>query len=145
MWTQEAYCLLRSKYSLCCPSPGGYPIPRLEIPHPRWGVPILRYPPILAWLGGTPSLARGIPHYGVPPERKLDQQKYYGMEMGYPPRKGMGPVKVLWDGDGVHPPRKDMGQVEVLGDGRWDTPPPPGMDWQTNWNYYLPSSFGCGW
>ena len=36
--------------------------------------------------------------------------------MGYPPRKDMGPVEVLWDGDGV-PRRKDMRPVEVLRDG----------------------------
>ena len=57
---------------------------------------------------------------GYPPERLWDQWKYYGMEMGYPqkghgtsgsirqwiwgiPRKVMGPVEVLWDGDGVPP------------------------------------------
>ena len=51
-----------------------------------------------------------------------------------PPRKDMGPVEVLWDGDGVPPKRiwdqwkyygkemgtpsrKDMGPVEVLWDG----------------------------
>ena len=50
-----------------------------------------------------------------PPERTWNQWKYYGMEMGTP-RKDMGPVEVLWDGDG-YPPRKDMGPVEVLWDG----------------------------
>ena len=38
---------------------------------------------------------------------------------GTPPRKDMGPVKVLCNGDGV-PPRKDMGPVEVLWDGDGD-------------------------
>ena len=38
------------------------------------------------------------------------------------PGKDMGPVEVLWDGDGV---------------------PPMWTDNQ-NWNYYLPPSFGCG-
>ena len=33
----------------------------------------------------------------------------------------MGPVEVLWDGDGV-PPGKDMGPVEVL----WDNNPADG-------------------
>ena len=42
---------------------------------------------IMGWRWGTP-------------ERIWDQWKYYGMEMGYP-RKDMGPVEVLWDGDGV--------------------------------------------
>ena len=42
---------------------------------------------------------------GVPLERTWDQWKYYGMEIGYPPpKKYMGPVEVLGDGDGV-PPR----------------------------------------
>ena len=62
--------------------------------------------------------------------------------MGYSPGKDMGPVEVLWDGDGVLP-GKDMGPVEVLWDGdgvlpwkghgisgsimgwRWCKPPPP--------------------
>ena len=34
-WTQEAYRPPRSKYSICCPIPGGrYPIPGRGVPHP---------------------------------------------------------------------------------------------------------------
>ena len=47
----------------------------------------------------------------------------------------MGPVEVLWDGDGV-PPRKDMGPVQVLWDGDGVPPPPPGW---TNKLKLLPS------
>ena len=76
------------------------------------------------WLGGTPSWGTphsdlaggssswGIPHAGLgyPWEGIWDQS------LGYP-RKGMGWVEVLSDGDGVPPPpRKDMGPMEVL----WD-------------------------
>ena len=38
-----------------------------------------------------------------PLEGIWDQWKYNGMEMGYLPAKDMGPVEVLWDGDGVPP------------------------------------------
>ena len=50
-----------------------------------------------------------------------------GPVSGVLPRKDMGSVEVLWDGDGV-PRGKDMGPVEVLWDGDGDgvpAPPPP--------------------
>ena len=40
------------------------------------------------------------------------------------PRKDMGPVEVIQDGDGV-PQRKDMGPVEILCDEDGVSPPPP--------------------
>ena len=45
---------------------------------------------------------------------------------GVPPRKGMGPVEVLWDGDGVPtpPPRKGMEPEVALWDGDGVTPLP---------------------
>ena len=86
-----------------------------------WGTPLPPPHPDLA--GGTPSLVGGTPSWGTPgkglgtshwgtppPERTWDQWRYYGMDMGYSPRKDMGPVEVLWDGDGVTPtplPRLD--------------------------------------
>ena len=50
---------------------------------------------------GTPRKGPGTSHWGTP-------------------RKDMGPVEVLWNGDGV---------------------PHLGVDWQTNWKYNLPSYF----
>ena len=105
------------------PSPArGYPIPGWEegvLPSwgtspswPGWGVP---HP----WTGGYPCPDLG-PVTGVPLERTWDQWKYYGMEIGYPPRKYMEPVEVLWNGDGD-----------------WVTPPSPPV-W-TDWKHNLPS------
>ena len=125
-WTQEAYRPPRSKYSLCSPYPGVPPPPEQ---------PGLGYPPGQDWEGTWDE------SLGYPPDRTCDQWKYYGIEIGVPPRKDMGPVDILWDGDRVFP-RKDMGPVEVLWD-RDGAPPPPGCE-LTNWNSYLPSSFGCG-
>ena len=80
--------------------------------HGRWGVP---YPvrargeyPILSWLGYPP------------------------------PRKDMGPVEVLWDGDGVLSPQRDSGPVEVLWDGDGVPPLPCGQTDIPKYKYYLP-------
>ena len=129
-----AYCLPHSKYSLCCPSQGGWwgipsqdkgctlpwgtssPILTRRVPHPRTGVtrPGILPSPVLIWPGGYPISGWGVPHSGVPsPHPDLD---------GGTPRKDMAPVEVIGDGDGVLP-RKDMGPVEVLWDG--DEIPPP--------------------
>ena len=109
---QETYHAPRSKYSLCCPIPGGTsslaggcPIPGQGVPNSWLGVPICgqgRYPSpgqgvSHSWPGvphpwlegtliwGTPSLAGGTPCWGTS-------------------RKDMGPVEVLWDEDGVPSP-----------------------------------------
>ena len=50
-WTQEAYWPRCIKYSICCPVPGGGGTPP-------------RVPPILTWLGGTPSW--GVPYLRYP-------------------------------------------------------------------------------
>ena len=49
--------------------------------------PVLGYPPVLTWLGGTPSLARGYPILayppsgtGIPPGRTWDQSLGYPLE-----------------------------------------------------------------
>ena len=89
---------------------------------PGWGYPIL------SWLG-------------YPLKGTWDQWKYYGREMGYS-CKGHG-TKV-WDGD-EGTSRKVMWPVEVL----WDRDgvnhtPPPGVNWHTNWKYYLPHPSDLG-
>ena len=85
---------------------GGTPsCPGQEVPHPVLAV----WYPKLFWLGniqGYPHLGRGHPFppgTAIPPGRMWDQCMYYGVEMGYPSRKGHGPVEVLWDRDGVLP------------------------------------------
>ena len=73
--------------------------------------------------GVPPWKGPGTSHWGTTLERTWDQWKYYGMEMGYPLGKEMGPVEVLWDGEGLPPPRKEMGPVEVLWGGEGYLPP----------------------
>ena len=102
--------------STTCPGGGGgrYPFPPWGVPHPcPWGGvhhPARGYHPWLG-VGGCPipgqggTLSWGTPHPDLVPVTGVP-----------PPRKDIGPVKVLWDGDKL-PPRKDMGPVEVLWDG----------------------------
>ena len=89
---------------------------------PGWGVshPVLAggIYPILTWLGSTPScpdqdvshldMTRGGSCPGVPPP-----SQDWGTPTCLPPspRKDMGPVEVLWDGDGVSP---RCGQTENI-------------------------------
>ena len=97
--------------------------PRGRVPHPWLGGTLSwpgQYPIWLVhtptWLGvfhphvrdwDTPQKGPGrTSHWGTPKEGT------WGQSLGYPPRKDMGPVEVLWDGDGV-------------------TPPPPGVNRQT--------------
>ena len=99
---------------------GGYPI--LSWP---WSTPSCpgQGVPILSWLGVShPVLARG----GTP--SCSDQGT---------PKKDMGPVEVLGDGDWV-PPEREWDQWKYDGDGVPPPPPMPGVNWQTNWKYYLP-------
>ena len=119
-WTQQEYRPPRIKHSICCPIPrvGGYPIPDWgHTPIAGWGTPLF-WP----YNGGYPIPGQGTPIWTwlrYPP----------------PPRKDMGPVEVLWDGEGVLL-RKDMGPEEVFWDG--DRVLSSGVDWQTNCIYYLP-------
>ena len=92
-----------------------------EVPHPWLG-----YPSWSGWgvphsdlVGGTHSwlgvphlhLARGypipgsrVPHHGVPPPRTgVPPGKGPGTSHWGTPRKDMGPVEALWDGDGYPP------------------------------------------
>ena len=64
---------------------GGYPnpVPGGEYPQP-------------APDGGTLS----SPGWGYPQEGTWNQWNYYGMDMGTLLGKDMGPVELLWDGDG---------------------------------------------
>ena len=92
----------------------GVPYPWSGVPHPWSGYPPvwtwLGYPPVWTWPGypssgsgwGTPQEGAWNQSLRYPPERTWDQLKYYEMEMGTP-RKDMGPVEVLWDGEGVLP------------------------------------------
>ena len=62
------------------------------------------------WGRGTPFLGYFLPGTGVPlptPSRDL------GSVTGVPFRKNMGPVEVLWDGDGLNPPSHLCGQTHT--------------------------------
>ena len=60
---------------------------------------------------GYPLARTGVPpsQDGYPPGRDL------GPVTGVPPRKYMGPVKVLWDGGGVPPPERTWDQWKYYG------------------------------
>ena len=115
---------------------GGYPIQSwLGVPHP-----VNKRYPIQTWLGGYP----GYPHpdlgWGTPCPDLGWGTPHPDLARGYPhPDLGWVPPIQTWDGV---PPCPDL---------RWGTPiqtwhgvPPQGVDWQTNWKQYLPSSFRCG-
>ena len=127
---QEEYDLHKKDY-FCC----SLRIPQswLGFPSPgKKGTPVLTEgTPVLSWLGvpmswGIPCLELGIPCLGlgypipgtgyplggdlgpvtgVPPEKRWNHWKYYGMEIGYStPWKDMRPVEILWIRDGSPPP-----------------------------------------
>ena len=135
---QEAHHLRRnlSKHNLsgggCSPSCPGLGV----VPYPVLNGGLLPLCP--EWVVPHPVVA------GVPPP-------FPTWAWGILSRKDMGPVEVLWDGDGVPlPSRKNMGPVEVLWDG--DGYPPGskqtdkhyipyrsdagGNDWLPNWAVY---------
>ena len=77
---------------------GGYPSPRQgRHPSPRWGLC-----PRVPWQGLCQD-------QGTPQERIWDQRqghpspckRTWDQSLGHPSRKYVGPVEVLWDGDGV--------------------------------------------
>ena len=85
--------------------------------------------------GGTPSLAGGgysIPDQGVGGPDLAGEYPILGRDLGpvigVPPGKDMGPVEVLWDGDGL-PPQKGHGTSGSIMGWRWATP--MGVNWQT--------------
>ena len=120
-WTPEAYRPPCSKYSLCCPNwvPPQQGTPPGRVP-PRQGTPQPGYPP---GQGTPPSQGTPWPGYPLPPPTPTPSQ-------GTPP----------WlDLAGYHPPSQLP--HGILGNvakhyGIWV--PPPGMNWQTKWNYNLP-------
>ena len=123
-WMQEAYRPQCIKYSICCPILG-------DTPSPDGGIP-------LQDVGTTPSLT-GYP----PPHWDLARVPPIWTWLGSPPIwtwPGYPPVWT-WLGyphlymTGVLSPRLDLAGVP--------SPSPPGVDWQTNWNHYFPSYFGC--
>ena len=96
---------------------GGYPT---WIP-PQQGTPSRVPPPDLA--AGYPTW---VPQQGTP------------SLAGYPSWQGTPPASCTWLGN---PPPRCLPHG-ILGNvakhyGIW-VPPPPGVDWQTKWNYYLP-------
>ena len=129
-WTQEAYHPPCSKYSLCCPN-WVPPTPILTWPrgYPAGGGTWPGYPPrvpLPSWPGGVPDL--GTPPAGYPPSRVPPGRV---PPSRVPPQTG--PSRI--------PPSPQWLPHGILGNvakhyGIW-VPPPPGVDWQTKWNYYL--------
>ena len=94
--------------------PGGYPIPGQGVPDPE-------YPfPDLVWGYPIP----GYPHSGV----GYPQEGNWNQSLGTP-WKGHGTSGSIMGWDGATPP---------------PLAPPPGVNWQTNWNYYLPHPSDAG-
>ena len=71
--------------------------------------------------GGIPSLAAGYPML-LPPIWDWGTP-HLGAWDTPPPRKDMGLVEVLWDGDGV--PQEGHGTSESIMGWRWGKPPSP--------------------
>ena len=131
-WTQEAYRPPCSEYSFC---------------YPNW-VP----PPILTWPGGYPTWVplAGYPLAGyipdkVPPSRvPLAGYPPAGYPLAEYPPSWPGRVPPSWIWLGTPPrclPHGILGNV-TKHYGIWV--PPLGVDWQTKWNYYLPSYYVRG-
>ena len=118
---------------------GPLPPPPPSRPDQGWGYP--RYHPTIWPEMGYPPPSK--PEMGYPPPSRPEMG--YPLpsrpEMGYPlPRPEMGYNPLTWNGV---PPYPEL---------RWGTPtpprpgtgyPPPPQVW-TDWQYNLPSSFGCG-
>ena len=158
-WTQKGYRPPRIKYSICCPIPGGTPFlgrgyPSLDGGYAIQGTPcpdLAGGTPCPDLAGGTPFLDGGYPILGA----------LIWTWPGYPlsgPCWGTSCLDLV----GVSPCLDLVGVPSCL---TWlgypsiqtwleyphpiwtwpEYPPPPmGVDKQTNWNYYLSSSFGCG-
>ena len=120
-WTQKAYRSLGLKFSICCPISG-------EGGTPSWPD-----------LGGTLSLAKGVPHpwLGEYPIHGWGTPAWTGWGT---PRKGPAtshwgtPWKGTWDQSLGNPPGKDLGPVTRV-------PPPVWTDWHL-WKHNLPSYYG---
>ena len=77
-----------------------YPSPVLDGGYPRTGVP-----PCLRLVYPLPESGIALTGTGLPlPQWDWDTPTW---DWGTLPRKDMGPVKVLWDGNGVNPPPQE--------------------------------------
>ena len=140
VWTLEAYRPLRGKCSLCCSVlGGGVPQSWLGVPQSchGWGYPS----PDMA--GGSRILEYPQLRLGTPQDWSTRPERTWNRWPGKEPGTGV-PLERTWDqwpgkepGTVVLLPRKDLGKNMGLGY-------PLGVDWQSNWKYYLPPSFGCG-
>ena len=133
---QEAYCLLRNKYSLCCSVLG-----RGVLQSWLGG----GCTPVLSCPRGTPFLPGCVPQSCTPPPAcdwgtSTWEWVTPCLELGYPqPETGVSPQK----GPGTShwgTPRKYMEPVEVL-----RTTPSPGVDRHIPVKTVPSPSFGCGW
>ena len=103
----------------------GYPPAQVWQGYPRWGTPLAgvpqdrfdRVPEV-----GYPS--RGTPWWGIP------GQVWWGYPRWGTPQQGYPPGWTWLDLAGVPPPPPWW---------TWPGYPPAGVDWQTKWNYNLPS------
>ena len=134
-----------------CVNARGIPTATYQVLHllTEVGYPPLGYPPVQVWQGGT----WGTPHWGTPPP----VQVWWGRvprvpppPSGYPP-VGVPPIGVplqVWQGGTWGTPPSGYPSLSRSDGGYLGYPPigvppirvpPLGVDWQTKWNYYLPS------
>ena len=119
------------------------------ISHPWPGGTASWVPPILIWPGGTPSwMGRGTPstcpdlaRSGIPP-----------IQVWYPFQVPL-PWKVNWDQSLGYLPGRDLGPITgVPLERKWKWKyygmeigyHTQGVNWKTNWNYYLPHPSDAG-
>ena len=140
----EAY---RSQCNLSwgrCPSLGhqGHPSPGLGVySSPGWRDPCAGVSSGHVW--GTPSQVWGPPSHDWGSPWKGPGTRDLGKNLGLVYlRKGSG-TRNLGKNLGLGYPWKEPG-TRHLGKNLGLGCSPSGVDWQTNWKYYLPPSFGCG-
>ena len=136
-WTQEAYCPpCSSEYSFCCPifadpPPPGWTWPPRQLdltppagpdPPASWTWPPLAGPDPPCQLDLNPP-----PQLDLTPPCQLDLTSPAGSD---PPTSWTWPPRQL----DLTPPQLDLTPPPPAG----PDPHPPGVDWQTKWNYYLP-------
>ena len=117
------------------------------------------YPPVQVWCGGTRDTpCRGTPHpdlmtSGGTPHQGIPHPGLMGGTWGTPtsglmggtphwgtPHPGlMGGTPLTGPGSGTPPAWTWLGSPPPPPPGPNLGTPPPGVDWQTKWNYYLPS------
>ena len=94
--------------------------------------------PILAWWG-YPIPSQGVPYLGLP----LSREGTWDQSLGYTPLKGHGTSRSIMRWKWGTSQERTWDQWKYYGMEMGYLL--PDVDWQTNWNYYLPPSFGCGW